>query len=98
MPPDSTQVVEILPMLREFAAAVDLHGIWLTTHHAYDDEIDKLHDPLSQMIVTTNLYLKMPASTYDGRRFIVVIEPQLSPRYGKCAHLRHRLRGCGFPG
>jgi predicted negative regulator of RcsB-dependent stress response len=31
------------------------------------------------MIVSTNLYLKMPASTYDGRRFVVVIEPQLSP-------------------
>jgi len=79
MPPDSTQVVEILPVLRAFAAAVDLHGIWLISHHAYDEEIDKLHDPISQMIVNTNLYLKMPASTYDGRRFIVVIEPQLSP-------------------
>jgi tetratricopeptide (TPR) repeat protein len=32
------------------------------------------------MIVSTNLYLKMPASTYDGRRFVVVIEPQLAPR------------------
>ena len=32
------------------------------------------------MIVNTNLYLKMPAATYDGRRFIIVIEPQLSPR------------------
>ena len=31
------------------------------------------------MIVSTNLYLKMPAATYDGRRFIVVIEPMLSP-------------------
>jgi len=79
MPPDSTQVVEVLPPLRAFAAAVDLHGIWLTSHHAYDDEIDKLHDPISKMIVSANLYLKMPASTYDGRRFIVVIEPQLSP-------------------
>ena len=79
MPPDSTQVVEIVPILRDFAAAVDLHGIWLTTHHAYDDEADKLHDPLSQMIVDTNLYLKMPAATYNGSRFIVVIEPQLSP-------------------
>jgi len=79
MPPDSTQVVDILPLLRQFAAAVDLHGIWLTTHRSYDEEVDKLHDPLSQMIVATNLYLKMPASTYDGRRFIVVIEPQLSP-------------------
>ena len=79
MPPDSTQVVEVLPALRAFAAAVDLRGIWLTSHHAYDDEIDKLHDPISKMIVNANLYLKMPASTYDGRRFIVVIEPQLSP-------------------
>lgn len=79
MPPDSTQVVEIVPLLRQFAAAVDLHGIWLTVHHTYDEEADRLHDPLSQMIVSTNLYLKMPASTYDGRRFIVVIEPLLSP-------------------
>ena len=79
MPPDSTQVAEIAPILREFAAAVDLHGIWLTAHHAYDEEAAKVHDPLSQMIVDTDLYLKMPAATYDGRRFIVVIEPQLSP-------------------
>jgi hypothetical protein len=79
MPPDSTQVVEIVPMLRDFAAAVDLHGIWLAVHHIYDQEAAQLHDPLSQMIVSTNLYLKMPASTYEGRRFIVVIEPMLSP-------------------
>lgn len=79
MPPDSTQVAEIAPLLRDFAAAVDLHGIWLTLHHVYDEEIERLHDPLSQMIVNTNLYLKMPASTYSGSRFIVVIEPQLSP-------------------
>jgi tetratricopeptide (TPR) repeat protein len=79
MPPDSTQVADMVPILRAFAAAVDLHGIWLTAHRTYDEEIDRLHDPLSQMIVAANLYLKMPASTYDGRRFIVVVEPQLSP-------------------
>src|SRR5579862_6372731 len=80
MPPDSTQVVEVVPVLKGFASAVDLHGIWLTIHHLYDDEITKLHDPLSKMIFSTNLYLKMPAATYDGRRFVVVIEPMLSPR------------------
>jgi tetratricopeptide (TPR) repeat protein len=79
MPPDSTQVAEIVPFLRDFAAAVDLHGIWLTVHRIYDAEADKVHDPLSKMIVSTNFYLKMPASTYDGRRFVVVIEPMLSP-------------------
>jgi tetratricopeptide (TPR) repeat protein len=80
MPPDSTQVVEIVPLLRDFVAAVDLHGIWLAVHRIYDAEADRVHDPLSKMIVSTNFYLKMPASTYDGRRFVVVIEPMLSPR------------------
>jgi tetratricopeptide (TPR) repeat protein len=79
MPPDSTQVVEIVPLLRSFISAVDLHGIWLTLRPVYDKELDQLHDPLSKMIVSTDLYLKMPASTYEGRRFIVVIEPMLSP-------------------
>ena len=79
MPPDATQVAEIVPLLKDFAAVVDLHGIWLTVRHIYDEESDRLHDPLSKMIVSTNLYLRMPASTYDGRRFIVVIEPMLSP-------------------
>ncbi len=79
MPPDSTQVAEIVPLLKDFAAATDLHGIWLTVHPIYDQQAAELHDPLSRMIVSTNLYLKMPASTYEGRRFIVVIEPMLSP-------------------
>jgi tetratricopeptide (TPR) repeat protein len=79
MPPDSTQVVEIVPLLRDFVAAVDLHGIWLAVHHIYDAEAVRLHDPLTKMIVSTNLYLKLPAETYNGRRFIVIIEPLLSP-------------------
>jgi hypothetical protein len=79
MPPDATQVFEVLPLLRAFSQAADLHGIWLTTHKSYDDEIDQLHDPLSKMIVSSNTYLKMPATSYDGRRFIVVIEPMYSP-------------------
>jgi predicted negative regulator of RcsB-dependent stress response len=80
MPPDSTQVVEIVPLLKDFMDAVDLHGIWLALHHVYDEEQDSLHESLSKMIVSTDLYLKMPANTYDGRRFVVVVEPQLSPR------------------
>ena len=40
MPPDSTQVVEIVPLLKDFVAAVDLHGIWLAVHPIYDREAD----------------------------------------------------------
>jgi tetratricopeptide (TPR) repeat protein len=79
MPPDSTQVVEIVPLLKQFAKTVDLNGIWLTHRRAYDEEVARFHDALTQMIVSTNYYLKMPASTYDGRRFLVLVEPQLNP-------------------
>jgi tetratricopeptide (TPR) repeat protein len=79
MPPDATQVADVAPLLRNFASSVDLHGIWLTLRRTYDEAADQVHGPLSKMMVTTNLYLKMPAPTYDGRRFIVIIEPMLSP-------------------
>ncbi|MFP5236676.1 MAG: hypothetical protein ACLGSD_12310 [Acidobacteriota bacterium] len=79
MPPDSTQVVEILPLLRQFVEALDLHGIWLASRHTYDQEIAQIHDQLYKSILDTNLYLKMPFESYTGRRFIVVVEPMLSP-------------------
>ncbi|HEX8713660.1 MAG TPA: hypothetical protein VF730_17420 [Terracidiphilus sp.] len=80
LPPDATQVTGIVPLVKDFAEAVDLHGTWLAAHREYDHQIDVLHDPLSEMIVKTDTYLKMPAEAYSGRRFIVVLEPMLSPR------------------
>ncbi len=80
MPPDATQVFDVVPLLKAFAEAVDLHGIWLTLRRSYDDDIAQVHDPLSNMVVSTDLYLKMPAATYSGRHFTVVIEPMLSPK------------------
>jgi hypothetical protein len=79
MPPDSTQVIGIVALLQKFAVAAQLHVIWVEAHTAYEEEVTALHDPLTKMIVDTNVYLKIPASTYDGRRFLVVLEPLLSP-------------------
>jgi tetratricopeptide (TPR) repeat protein len=79
LPPDSTQVENVLPLLRDFVEAIHLHAIWVENRPAYEEEIARLHDPLTKMIVDTNIYLKMPASTYDGRRFLVVLEPMISP-------------------
>jgi hypothetical protein len=55
MPPDSTQVAEIVPLLKDFVDSVDLHGIWLAVHPIYDREADRLHDPLSHMIVSARI-------------------------------------------
>jgi hypothetical protein len=79
MPPDALQVVNILPLLRDFAAKAQLHTIWLKRHAEYEAIVDKVHDPMTQMILKTNLYLKVPVSTYDGRRLIILVEPMLAP-------------------
>jgi hypothetical protein len=79
MPPDSTQVVEILPILRKFAREIDLHYIWITARPQYDAIVNSLHDSLSQMVTGTNVYLKMPANTNGDSRFAVVLEPLFDP-------------------
>lgn len=80
LPPDSTQVVEILPLLRNFGRLADLHLIWLRNRPPYEQELTRLHDSLTRMIVETNAYLKLAAGTSrNGRRFLVVIDPLLDP-------------------
>src|SRR5882757_3686214 len=79
MPPDSTQVVELLPILRKFAREIDLHYIWITARPQYDATVNSLHDSLSQMVISTNVYLKMPANTNGDSRFAVVLEPLFDP-------------------
>jgi hypothetical protein len=79
LPPDSTQVVNILPHLRTFAEDIHLNAIWIEHRAEYEDLTARVHDPLTKMILNTNIYLRMPASGYDGRRFLVLLEPMLAP-------------------
>jgi hypothetical protein len=79
MPPDALQVVNILPLLRDFVMKAQLHAIWLKRHAEYEAIVDRVHDPMTRMILKTNLYLKVPVSTYDGRRLLILVEPMLAP-------------------
>jgi tetratricopeptide (TPR) repeat protein len=79
LPPDSTQVVNILPLLRTFGTETALHAIWVRHIPDYEALVAQVHDPLTKMILNTNIYLRMPVSSYDGRRFLVLLEPMLSP-------------------
>ena len=79
LPPDATQVEQMLPILRKWAQAVDLHLIFLRFHPEYETEGTKRHDPLTRMILDTNVYLRQPTSSYTGSRFLVVLEPLLDP-------------------
>jgi tetratricopeptide (TPR) repeat protein len=79
LPPQAAQVVNILPLLRTFAAQVQLHFIWIHHRAEYEALTARVHDPMVKMILDTNIYLHQPVSSYDGRRFLVLLEPMLSP-------------------
>jgi hypothetical protein len=79
MPPDASGVENILPLLRSFAEYANLHVIWLQVRPQYDKQLVQLHDSLTKMINDTGIYLKTPAGTTPGRRFLVVVEPLLDP-------------------
>jgi len=79
MPPDALQVVNVLPLLRTFNEQMDLHAIWARHRAEYDAVVERVHDPLTKMVLATNIYLRQPVSSYDGRRFLILLEPMLSP-------------------
>lgn len=79
LPPQAAEVVNVLPLLRAFAEEIDLHFIWLKHRPEYEALTARVHDPMTDMILDTNLYLHQPVSTFDGRRFLVLLEPMLSP-------------------
>jgi tetratricopeptide (TPR) repeat protein len=79
LPPQAAQVVNILPLLRSFAEQVQLHFIWIHHRAEYETLAARVHDPMVKMILGTNIYLHQPVSSYDGRRFLVLLEPMLSP-------------------
>lgn len=79
LPPDSTQVVNILPLVRTFASDVHLNALWVNHHADYEAFAARIHDPLTRMVLDTNIYLGMPVSSYDGRRFLILLEPMLAP-------------------
>ena len=79
LPPQAAAVVNVLPLLRTFAEAVQLHLVFVRHRAEYEALVARVHDPMTQMLLQTNIYLHQPVSSYDGRRFLVLLEPMLSP-------------------
>lgn len=79
MPPDALQVINMVPLLRTFADAVSLHSVWLNHRPEYEAITSRVHEPVTQMILEANAYLKVPVSSYDGRRMLIFVEPMFGP-------------------
>jgi hypothetical protein len=81
LPPDAAHVLGVAPLLRNFHQATGLHLTWEKHRKEYLSLVQQFHDQLSDAITETDRYLKLAFSNYPGQRFVVFIEPQLSPSH-----------------
>src|SRR5215471_4392078 len=79
LPPDAARVLGVVSLLQKFYRAAGLHAIWQKHQAEYEALVNRFHDPIANTITQTDLYLKLPFSTYLGRRFVIYLEPLLSP-------------------
>jgi tetratricopeptide (TPR) repeat protein len=79
LPPDAARVLGVASLLQKFYGAAGIQKLWQKHQSEYHELVERFHDPLSKTIVDTDLYLKLPFSSYAGQHFIVYLEPQLSP-------------------
>lgn len=79
VPPDASYVLGFVPLVAKFYSAAEIHKLWSREQPRYDAIIEKVHEPLANMILTTDVYLKNPISGYLGRQFIIYVEPMAGP-------------------
>jgi tetratricopeptide (TPR) repeat protein len=79
LPPDAAYVLGFVPHLKQYAAAANLHAIWLKHQPQYLALVNQFHDPVSNMIAGTDNYLRMPFGGYAGRTYTVYLEPMEAP-------------------
>jgi len=79
LPPDAAYVRGFAPLLETYYQQENLHAIWMAHQPQYQQLAEQFHAPVAKMILATEVYLKLPMSSYVGRRFAVLLEPLTAP-------------------
>jgi len=79
LPPDAAYVLGFAPLVQRFYRAAGLAGTWERQREVYQGYVDRYHVPVSNLLLSTDAYLRMPISGYLGRSFAVVVEPLAAP-------------------
>ncbi|MGZ7094805.1 MAG: hypothetical protein ACXVJ2_17425, partial [Candidatus Angelobacter sp.] len=79
LPPDASYVLGFVPLLSTFYKTTGLNAIWNKVQPQYQAIMEKVHDPLANMVLATDLYLKMPISGSSTRHFVIYLEPMVGP-------------------
>jgi hypothetical protein len=79
VPPDVSGVLGMVSLLGKFYSQAGIHDIWAQHTTAYGELGNRYRDAFAKMTSSTELYLRLPSSSYQGRTFTILIEPMGAP-------------------
>jgi tetratricopeptide (TPR) repeat protein len=79
IPPDAAAMEPFVPLLTRFYQEAKIADLWKRVQPAFDAEIDRYHEPISNLTLLVNSYLRSPTNAYMGRHFQVYIDLLAAP-------------------
>jgi hypothetical protein len=79
LPPDAAYVLGLPPYLQRYYAAARLHELWERHQADYNGLIQHLQAQLANLLLATDVYLRLPAGAYAGRALVIYLEPLIPP-------------------
>src|SRR5690242_19327814 len=79
LPPDAGYVLGLVPLLPRFYKNLDLEMIWQRHQGQYEGLINQFHEPIAKLLMSTDLYLRLPIAGYMGRKFNIYLAPLGAP-------------------
>jgi tetratricopeptide (TPR) repeat protein len=74
LPPDVDALQGFQELMVKFDRDADIEELWKRSQRAFDQAIERYHDPVSKAILEVNAYLRNITSGYLGRRFQIYID------------------------
>jgi hypothetical protein len=75
LPPEVIALLGFSELLSAYYQEQKIGELWRGVQPIYSREIERLHDPLTQVVYTSNAYLREILEPYGTRKFNVVVEP-----------------------
>lgn len=74
MPPDTVALEGLSAVLADFYREAEIEDLWRRSQPAFDQAIERYHEPVTKALFDANMYVRNPTSGMAGRRFQVIID------------------------
>ena len=75
LPPEVLTLEGFSEILSSYYTEQKIGQLWRQVQPFYNQEIDRLHDPISQIVLVANAYLRQLADPGQPRTFKIIVEP-----------------------